>query len=304
MNYSNTEEAFVLSSLKEFVKVWGSGRQGYFNLECRNGLACVKLSFDLGHPSDLHCHETNVATPSFFQTKPSRSNGSVRQRKNIERAKAHREKLAAVSAAHSSAQSSSSSSATAAVDANVPHQAPAQLEPALSSDLSSTAATDVDISEAAKVTLESEKAASAKEISNQDKRADTANAESNSYQNPEPASTPPIVPVFGIAAFENCPDECLTDDYLISLKKFLGSEQHLSQNITSVEFSPPSSRCFRTGYFTHTMAIVLHVKTDRLWETPASYIRKHLGFPNNEWSKQNGTVVKLSRIHQKSSVAS
>ena len=103
MNYSNTEEAFVLSSLKEFVKVWGSGRQGYFNLECRNGLACVKLSFDLGHPSDLHCHETNVATPSFFQTKPSRSNGSVRQRKNIERAKAHREKLAAVSAAHSSA---------------------------------------------------------------------------------------------------------------------------------------------------------------------------------------------------------
>ena len=88
------------------------------------------------------------------------------------------------------------------------------------------------------------------------------------------------------------------------LIKFLGSEQHLSQNITSVVFSPPSSRCFRNGYFTHTMAIVLHVKTDRLWETPASYIRKHLGFTNNEWSKQNGTVVKLSRIHQKSSVAS
>ena len=296
MNYSNTEEAFVLSSLKEFVKAWGSGRQGCFSLECRNGLACVKLSFDLGHPSEPHCHETHGATPSFFQTKPSRNYVSARQRKNNERAKAHREKLAAASAAHSSAQSSSLSSATTTVHADVPHEA--QLNLALSSDLLPIDAPEV--SEAAKVTCdESEIAATASEISNQDEPAATAKAKSNSNQDSVPVSSPScIIPVYGIAAFENCPDECLTDDYLNSLKQFNGSEEHLCRNITSIEFSPPSSRCFRNGYFTHTMALVLHVKTDRLWESPAKYVRKHLGCPNNEWSKQNGTVVKLSRIHQ------
>ena len=107
-----------------------------------------------------------------------------------------------------------------------------------------------------------------------------------------------VVPVFAIAAFENCPDEFLRDEYLDSLKRFLASENHLAQNVTFAEYSPPSSRCFRQGVFTHTMQAVLHVNVDRLWESPASYIRKHLGCPNNEWSKQNGTVVKLSRIHQ------
>ena len=184
MNYSNTEEAFVLSSLKEFVKVWGSGRQGNFNLECRNGLACVKLSFDLGHPSDLHCHETHGVTPSFFQAKPRRQHGSARKRKNNERAKAHREKLAAASAAHSSAKSSSSSSATFAVDSDAPPQA--QLIPALSSDLSPTVVPEV--SEAEKVT---ETAATATEIDEP-----VVTAKTNSNQDSAPVSSHSIIPVY------------------------------------------------------------------------------------------------------------
>ena len=35
----NTDEAFVLSSLEEFVKIWGSGNQATLNVKCRNGKA-------------------------------------------------------------------------------------------------------------------------------------------------------------------------------------------------------------------------------------------------------------------------
>ena len=54
MRFGATEEAFVLSSLQEFVKVWSSGCQAHLNLECSNGSAWVKLAFQLGHPADLH----------------------------------------------------------------------------------------------------------------------------------------------------------------------------------------------------------------------------------------------------------
>ena len=49
-----TEEAFVLANLKEFVKIWGSGNQALFQLECRNGQALLKLSCPLGSPADRH----------------------------------------------------------------------------------------------------------------------------------------------------------------------------------------------------------------------------------------------------------
>ena len=64
MHFSNTEEAFVLSSLKEFVKVWGSGRQANFNLECRNGLACIKLTF-IWDPQPRHTLDINISHPLF-----------------------------------------------------------------------------------------------------------------------------------------------------------------------------------------------------------------------------------------------
>ena len=50
----NTEEAFLLSSLKEFVKIWGSGNQATLNIECKDGKACVRMETLLGHPSSSH----------------------------------------------------------------------------------------------------------------------------------------------------------------------------------------------------------------------------------------------------------
>ena len=55
MNYNYTEEAFLLSSLQEVVKVWGKGKgSSSFNLKVCDGVAELVLSFTLGYPSDLH----------------------------------------------------------------------------------------------------------------------------------------------------------------------------------------------------------------------------------------------------------
>ena len=50
----NNEESFVLSTLKEFVKLWGSGCQASLNLECTNGHVFYNFPAKLGAPTDLH----------------------------------------------------------------------------------------------------------------------------------------------------------------------------------------------------------------------------------------------------------
>ena len=51
-----TEEAFLLTSLQEVVKVWARGTgQASFAVNVENGVAKLDMSFSLGHPSDLHC---------------------------------------------------------------------------------------------------------------------------------------------------------------------------------------------------------------------------------------------------------
>ena len=90
-------------------------------------------------------------------------------------------------------------------------------------------------------------------------------------------------------------DENLSQEYGDSLRRYLASKEHLSRNIVSAQFVHETSRSLRNS-FVHTVAVVLEVKTERLWESAASYIRKHLG-ATNEWSRGNGTVIKLSRIH-------
>ena len=53
---NNTEEAFLLSSLNEIVKVWARGfGQAKFDLNICDGVAELSLNFKLGHPSDQHC---------------------------------------------------------------------------------------------------------------------------------------------------------------------------------------------------------------------------------------------------------
>ena len=54
-NFTLCEEAFLLSSLSEVVKVWARGSgQASFALKIDNGEADLQLSFKLGHPTDAH----------------------------------------------------------------------------------------------------------------------------------------------------------------------------------------------------------------------------------------------------------
>ena len=52
--FGNTEEAFLLSSMKEFVKVWASGNRAKINVECDKGTAWLNISFSLGRPDASH----------------------------------------------------------------------------------------------------------------------------------------------------------------------------------------------------------------------------------------------------------
>ena len=104
--------------------------------------------------------------------------------------------------------------------------------------------------------------------------------------------------VFAVATFENCPDQQLNQEYVDSLMRYLRSEPHLEQNIASAELQYLSTRSFRNSVFVHSVDVVMKVRTARLWENSASYVRKFLGL-SNLWERSNGTVIKLSRIHQK-----
>ena len=296
MNFSTTEEAFVLSSLKEFVKVWGSGRQANFNLECRNGLACIKLNFYLGPPASPHSGYQQHQPPPFQPQPPRRRNGTARKQKNLERAKAHHAKLAAASAG----PTSEALTDVADSESVIPAADPAELNNTPSRDEAQTSLSSNSSSPSVEPTaptlpvpdtpLPTTAAAS---------DADSPPPQATPSVAPAPASAPPAnVPVYCLAVFENCPDEELTEEYGNSLQRYLASEQHLCQNIVSAQFNHESTRRFRNNLFVHTVAVILHMRNERLWESAASYIRKHLGL-TNEWSKGNGTLIKLTRIHQK-----
>ena len=96
MNLGNTEESFVLSGLKEFVKAWGSGSRAQFNLECQNGCAWMKLAFQLGPPSATHHVLPSTPPPQQHDGRPPHRNkqkGPARHQKDRARAAAHRARL-------------------------------------------------------------------------------------------------------------------------------------------------------------------------------------------------------------------
>ena len=48
----NNEERFVLAILKEFVKTWGDGGEGSFQLDCKDGQCKKSMEHNLGAPGD------------------------------------------------------------------------------------------------------------------------------------------------------------------------------------------------------------------------------------------------------------
>ena len=95
--------------------------------------------------------------------------------------------------------------------------------------------------------------------------------------------------VHAIAHFENSPNRDITQDDVLSLEKFICSEDHLTRNIARIEIDlKPNLEA----------TVRLHVRKKNLWETPKNYIWKFLG-GENFWDRQNGTKIRMKRIHVK-----
>ena len=107
-NSNYTEEAFLLSSLQEVVKVWARGiGQAKFDLNICDGVADLSLNFKLGHPSEPHCEPVHLhphhSHPHHHQQEygqetphpnPHRKSRSQRERNRLRAAK-HRAATAA-----------------------------------------------------------------------------------------------------------------------------------------------------------------------------------------------------------------
>ena len=86
--FNHTEEAFLLSSLQEVVKVWARGTgHADFGLNVNDGVAELKLSFTLGHPYDLHC-----TPPQFVSPNPDQDQGEFRKKKRHRKSEARCER--------------------------------------------------------------------------------------------------------------------------------------------------------------------------------------------------------------------
>ena len=103
-----------------------------------------------------------------------------------------------------------------------------------------------------------------------------------------------IEKVHATAVIENSPDE--NCDYQ-EIYNLVVKEHHMRNNIVDIKMNHESSRKFRSNLFTHTVSMILTVKTATLWDSPRQYVWKHLG--QNEWKKKNGTAIKFVKIHVK-----
>ena len=105
------------------------------------------------------------------------------------------------------------------------------------------------------------------------------------------------VKVYATGVFENCPDAELSECYFESLKKFILSEKHLEENISSVKIAQMSSQQLRSLYFVHRVKVEITVKLEGLSETPLEYLKKHLA--TNDWLKGNKTRITVNMFHMK-----
>ena len=301
--------------IRKFYQLWNSGHTAHLDIDTCAGKAWVGLRLQLDHAPAGHQHQ-----PAYHQKRFSAS----RQRRRIRRAAAH----AANTHTHAHAEEASEKSTnngdvnTTAkkVFENVDHgnkEVETEEVEAEEVVVEETEAEEVVVEETEAEEVEVEEV-EAERVQVKQVEAEEVETEDAKEESPETTSVnevgnensvivensdngvkcPDIIPVYCIATLENCPDSSLNEEYGESIRRFLLSEQHLVQNISSVDLQHLSSRSFRNNSHTHTVSVTIHVRTTRLWESPSNYVRKHLGLANY-WERSNGTIVKLSRIHQK-----
>ena len=326
----NTEEGFILANLKEFVKLWGSGTHASFYLECRDKQAWFKLSSFLGSPGSCHFSPSHVQNEDngIHEVKTKRRKGPSQLLRNQARAAAHRASKSNFSAENpqpAAATAEDNSAAPADVPSSSPppsplppsHAVPASSPPTHSSKLAVPASPppahhppQQAVPASPHPTHSQQQAAPASPTPTQSQQAvpavplpsslqdpigtDSGTAVSASEVQDELVQEQCEVKVTGIGVFENCPDANLSKEYFESLKKFVLSESHLQDNISSVKIAQLSSRQLGTQLYEHSVKVEIFVRTARLWEPASAYIRKHLS--RNDWLKGNKTRITIGRI--------
>ena len=233
-----TEEAFVQASLKEFVKLWGSGSQAFFQLQCVDGQASLKFSSQLGAPADFHFHHHRYPhhLHGFHAEQPHhhpRKNSKKQQDRDRVRAAAHQadkqlnvEKPAVTAAKESSAGTQPSPPPGSGEDAPKP---PPSIPPKVVAPPAATFLIPPNPKQAVPAApapfLSSNSAVPAHpKVILSEVRDELVSEETE-------------VKVLATGIFENCPDNNLSEDYYESLRKFILSEKHLEENISSVKFA-------------------------------------------------------------------
>ena len=102
--------------------------------------------------------------------------------------------------------------------------------------------------------------------------------------------------VYATGVVENSPYSKFEGEEWVSLLRFIGSKEHLKKNIAGVRkcYSKSSANGSK---FKHIIGLEIIVNTEALWETPRSYLFRHVG--QDTWERGNGSSITLTRIHQK-----
>ena len=99
---NKTEAAFVHASLREFIFCWQSRKKATLSLECSEGKASLNLSFNLGHPGEIHAkskRNKSRKTPSRIRRDKDRAikfQNSVQSQSNLPQTSAKRQSTSTV----------------------------------------------------------------------------------------------------------------------------------------------------------------------------------------------------------------
>ena len=129
----NCEETFIFASLQEFVKVWSSGHQASFNLNCENGRAWLSLGFQLGTPSSPHHLGVGHPPPTHLHGSVPRSKSLARRVRDRARAARHQKAQATVAQAATSTKFSETNSSLSAAAAPANQSCPPSSTPPVAS---------------------------------------------------------------------------------------------------------------------------------------------------------------------------
>ena len=104
-------------------------------------------------------------------------------------------------------------------------------------------------------------------------------------------------PALETAVIENSPYVNFCQDEWESIVRFSTDKEHLRKNIANVIYCQFTTKRLENGLFLHNIGLEISVRTASLWESPRSYLLKHLG--KDTWERGNSSSITLKKIHQK-----